>query len=229
MNAINRLVEKIDALTVRERVAIMIGVLAVLFTLWDMFVLAPLDNRQKLLSSELKQKQANQAALNVQIQKAIRENRKDPDKELEQRLAGLKEQLAEVSTDVQESTADLIAPRDMAKILETVLREIDGITLLGLRGLGAKALVTENAASGETGGAAAGESSGSQLANAYKHGFRIEFQGDYLSTLNYLRELEALQWGFLWDSLEFEVEEYPRSRAAIQVYTLSLDKTWIDV
>jgi len=228
MDSINRLVEKIDGLTVRERVAIMIGVLAVLFMLWDTFLLAPLDNRQKLISSELKQKQANQAALNVQFQNAIRESRKDPNKELEQQLAELKEKLAEVSTDVQVSTAELIAPKDMAKILETVLREVKGITLLGLRGLGAKALVTRDAKK-DTEKTDSGESSDARLANAYKHGLRIEFEGDYLSTLNYLRELEALEWGFLWDSMEFEVEEYPRSHASIQVYTLSLDKNWIDV
>lgn len=227
MDSINRLVEKIDSLTVRERVAIMIGILAILFLLWDTLLLSPLDNRQKLISSELKQKQANQVALNTQIQNAIRENREDPNKKLEQQLVELKKELSEVSTEVQTSTANLIAPKDMAKILETVLREVNGITLLGLKGLGAKALITKSEETADKPGVT--EGSDAQLANAYKHGLRIEFEGDYLSTLNYLRELEALEWGFLWDSLDFRVEEYPRSHASIQVYTLSLDKNWIDV
>ncbi|HSR62367.1 MAG TPA: hypothetical protein VLN56_03070 [Gammaproteobacteria bacterium] len=229
VDSINRLVEKIDVLTVRERVVIMIGILAVLFMLWDMLLLGPLENRQKLISSELKQKQANQAALNVQIQKVISENRKDPNKQLEQQLADLKRELSEVSTEVQTSTARLVAPKDMAGILESVLREVNGITLLGLKGLGARALITQEAGKNGDDNAGVEKPSDAQLANAYKHGLRIEFEGDYLSTLNYLRELEALKTGFLWDSLEFRVEEYPRSHASIQVYTLSLDKNWIDV
>ena len=70
---------------------------------------------------------------------------------------------------------------------------------------------------------------GDELENAYKHGLRIEFEGDYMTTLDYIRGLESLELRFLWDSLEFQVEEYPRSRVSITVFTLSLDQDWIGV
>ena len=67
------------------------------------------------------------------------------------------------------------------------------------------------------------------LDNAYRHGLRIEFQGDYLTTLNYLRRLENLKWGFFWDNFEFKVNDYPDSTVAIEIFTLSLQQEWIGV
>ena len=65
--------------------------------------------------------------------------------------------------------------------------------------------------------------------NAYRHGLRIEFIGDYLTTLDYLKSLEKLEWGFFWDNFELEVKEYPDAKAAIEIFTLSLRQQWIGV
>ena len=63
----------------------------------------------------------------------------------------------------------------------------------------------------------------------YRHGLRVEFFGGYLETIAYLRALESLQSRFLWEALAFDVEQYPRSRVAITVYSLSLDDAWIGI
>ena len=62
-----------------------------------------------------------------------------------------------------------------------------------------------------------------------KHGLMIAFEGDYMSTLSFMQEIESLEWGFFWDSLEYEVIDYPTSRVVITLFTLSLDKNWIGV
>ncbi|MCI0590119.1 MAG: MSHA biogenesis protein MshJ, partial [Gammaproteobacteria bacterium] len=67
------------------------------------------------------------------------------------------------------------------------------------------------------------------LQTAYMHGLRMEFEGGYLDTLDYLRKLEALPWAFFWDSVDFKVEKYPKALGSITVYTLSLDANWIGV
>jgi len=42
-----------------------------------------------------------------------------------------------------------------------------------------------------------------------------------------LRRLEALEWNFFWDRIEFQVKDYPDSSASIRLYTLSLTSDWI--
>ena len=41
--------------------------------------------------------------------------------------------------------------------------------------------------------------------------------------------LEALPWRFFWDSVSYEVEDYPRSLVRLRLHTLSLSEDWIGV
>ena len=243
MNSLTALIEKIDNLTIRERAIILFGILAVLYTLWDSFLMQPLQNQQKVTKAELQQKQATQVALNAQVQKIIEDNKKDPNKELEKKLQELKAELNTTNSDIKVSTAHLVSPKNMAKILQTILDKTNGLTLVQAKGLGATTLlqndkkIQDDNKKDSVGKSGKNEQATEQtsepppedMGNAYKHGLRIEFEGDYMTTLRYLHELESLDWKFFWDSIELKVEEYPRARVAIQVFTLSLDKNWIDV
>jgi len=232
MNKLKEWQEKIDALSPRERGAILFCTIFVLYFLCNMFLMQPLELRERQAKSKLQQKQAEQLALNLQIQNLVVDKDKDPNRAERDKLQALKGQLKKIELQVRESSQQLIAPENMAAMLEKVLLEVKGLELVDVRGLGAEPIVKPEKplpndknmqqVSTESGSAAV-------LDNAYKHGLRIEFQGDYLSTLKYVRALENLQWDFLWESLEFEVSEYPKSTAAITVFTLSLDKNWIGV
>src|SRR3990170_106866 len=220
---LTKIEEKIDNLSIRERAIILFGILFVLYSVWDVVLMQPLNNQQKIVKADLQQMQATQMATYTQIQKTLEDNRKDPNTELELQL----------NDEVQASTASLVSPRQMAKILEEVLHKTRGLRLTAMKSLGATSL-TDSGQGKKTAGARAAVPkdegpAGQELASAYKHGIRIEFEGDYMSTLDYLKELEVLDSRFFWDSIEFQVKDYPLSRAAIQVFTLSLQKNWIDV
>ena len=141
----------------------------------------------------------------------------------------LRKQLNDIESAVQASTRQLVTPENMAVILQTVLQETRGLELLHVRGLGARPVVEQAAKTAEESEGDRQTTGGNVIDNAYKHGLRIEFEGDYLDTLEYVRALEKLDWKFFWDSFEFDVIEYPRSKAAINVFTLSLRKDWIGV
>jgi hypothetical protein len=63
----------------------------------------------------------------------------------------------------------------------------------------------------------------------YKHGVEIVVSGSYGDLMAYLTELEQLPQKMLWNSVKLTVEEYPRARMTITVYTLSLDRAWLTV
>jgi MSHA biogenesis protein MshJ len=223
---------KIDNLSMRERGAVFFCTLFVVYFVWDMFLLQPLQIEEKRVKSQLQQKQTEQLALNTQIQNMVVDKRTDPNKADREKLHALKSQLEKIESQVQTSTQQLVSPNNMAVILETVLLKVKGLELLAVRGLGAEAVikpkdaVEDNKATKAT---VPGPEPAGIVDNAYKHGLRIEFEGDYMSTLEYIRELENLEWGFFWESLEFKVNEYPDSTVAITVFTLSLDENWIGI
>lgn len=235
MKLVDDIMGRIDALSVRERAAIFIAVLAVIFFVWDSYLMTSLNNREKNLRTRLQQKQAEQAALNTELQALISASQNDPNAANRERLARLKTELEEVRSEVSESTRHLISPKRMAAVLENVLARTGGLELVEVKGLGSSPLFAEEkqkqpdknsqAAKDSTGKARAANDVG----NAYKHGLKVVFEGSYMSTLEYIRKLEELDSEFIWDNLQLKVTDYPEAEASITVFTLSLDRNWIGV
>jgi MSHA biogenesis protein MshJ len=55
----------------------------------------------------------------------------------------------------------------------------------------------------------------------------MEFSGDYLTLLKYLRQLEDLPRSMVWEEVEVKSDDYPEATVRLQVYTLSLTEGWI--
>ena len=233
MEYLNNIAEKINNLSLRERSMVFIGLIAVIFTLWDSFLITPLANEQKKVLAEINKKNAERMVLVTQVQESLQKNNKDPDAANIAKLKLLRSRLIDVQAELESSTKNLVSPNEMPKILETVLHKTSGLTLNNLKSLGVKPLVAKETkedssdknelVDDET------ELTADNIDNAYKHGLRIEFKGDYLTTLDYLKQLEELEWGFFWDGFELNVSEYPNASAYIEIFTLSLKEEWIGV
>ena len=220
--------EKLDALSLRERGAILLCALFVIYFVWDSLLMQPLRAEEKLKSTQLQTSLAEQQKLSMQIENILANEKSDPNQENKARLKALKTKLNSIEQQVQNSASKLISPQDMAMMLETVLVKVKGLELQKVRGLGSEP-VLRVADGGQNQDGQPALTADDPVSNAYKHGLRIEFRGDYLGTLEYIRELENLEWGFFWESLDLEVNDYPDSSVGITVYTLSLDKNWIGV
>lgn len=222
--------EKIDALTIRERAMILLAVVAVMTFVWDIFLMSPLDSRQSQLKSQLEAERAKLSALNIQVRQSIVARNVDPNAANRERLAELQAELAELEEQVQDTATGMIAPARMPEVLRNVINRTSGLTLAQLKGLGVSPLIETATVNGADSGdmePEAGAQHDAGPANAFKHGLQLELQADYLTTLEYLRRLQALEWHFLWDRLEFQVEEYPDATATLRIYTLSLTRDWI--
>ena len=232
MEKLRELISRVDNLSIRERGIIFLAVLFILYSAWDSFFMRPMSVKEGKIAVELKQKRAERLVLHARLQQLATLSKTDPDAANRKKLNELKSQIAAIDSDIKTSAQYLIAPKSMAKILETMLLKTKGLRLIEIKGLGVQPLVPKPDKEKETmasGAAGLEKTSVPGIGNAYKHGLRISFEGNYLSTLAYIRELESLQWGFFWDQFEFEVKNYPEGQASITVYTLSLDKDWIGV
>lgn len=230
---LKQLANRIDALSVRERAIIFFGLIAVLFSLWDALLSTPLANKQKALIAEMNSKNSERLVLNTRLQELIESSQQDPDAENRKRLQLLRNKLSALESELAASTRNLVSPEEMPVLLESVLLQTRGLSLNSLKSLGVKPLVEqdEKQPSAKTPDVAAAENNlnANNISSAYKHGLRIEFDGDYFSTMAYLKKLEELEWGFFWDNFTLNVQGYPATGAAIEIFTLSLSKNWIGV
>lgn len=232
MEQLKKIAEKINSLSLRERTVIFIAIIGLIFSVWDSLLMSPLEIEQKKIVAELNQKNTERLRLNIQLQQLISKSDQDPDAENIARLKSLRSRLIDVQAELENTTHNLVSPKDMPKILETVLHKIGGLTLVSLKSLGVKPLVANEEAEGKTNAetkVTEKKLTADNIDNAYRHGLRIEFLGDYLTTLNYLKSLEELKWGFFWDNFELKVNEYPETSVAIEIFTLSLQQEWIGV
>jgi MSHA biogenesis protein MshJ len=56
--------------------------------------------------------------------------------------------------------------------------------------------------------------------NIYRYNLQIEFNGQYFSTFDYLTYLEKFPWRIYWDSLDYEVKQYPNATVTATFHVL---------
>lgn len=222
---IQAVMEHVDALSARERGLVFLTALSVLYITWWQVLFEPLVAERDRVASEVERTRVQIHSIHSQIAELANRSRKDPDAVNRARLTVLREELQNLESSLRQVTKQLVPPEQMARLLETVLTREEGLELVQLEGLGARPVFDP---AGDGTASAEGErgEGGTML---FRHGLRIEFEGDYLASLRYLNALEELPWQFLWERVELEVEEHPTTRVSITVHSLSLERAWIGV
>lgn len=208
---------RIDALTLRERGMLFFALIAVLYMLAQLALFGPLEVQQKRSLERIGSLQQEIAAFDEQTQSILRRQTIDPDADnlrLQQQLTA---QITALDGQIAGAVQGLIAPQQMARVLEEVITRQSGLKLLRIESLAARPLI--ETAEGET----------PVHAGIWRHGVRLEFEGDYNNALAYVRALQGLPWMLYWDELEIAMDQYPRARITIVVHTLSLNEGWIGV
>ncbi len=211
---------RLDKLSLREKVLLILMMLVTLAGAVDMLAVGPQKVQQKLLRDQLAVARSDIQVFEVELAGAQARISADPDRENRAQLAQLQQQLAELDRQLESLALELIAPREMPGVLEELLLRQRDLRLLRVENLPPEPLLIT----------AAGENpTGTEAPNVYRHGLRLEFSGGYQQVLAYLQALEGMKQQMFWSSLDLQVEEYPRARVVLTVYTLSLKKEWIGV
>lgn len=220
------LMARVDGLELRQRGLILLAILAAAYVVWESVLMTPLDSRRKVFSNQVAQVRAEINALNASIQEVAGRSARDPNAPLRARVELLKGKVVDLNQRLQGLTGELIPPRQMPKVLESLMTRDAGLKLVRLEGLGA-APILEGLGPGQTEQRAA--AGAEPVPGLYRHGLRLVFQGSYLDTLGLLKEIEALPWRFIWTRMAIEVGEHPQATVTLELYSLSLDDAWLEV
>ncbi len=222
LKSIKAVAARFNTLSLRERVLVLISLLVILQLGWNNWFWEPLRTEQEMLGSQIEVEEEKLASIKLQLEGAVDRSRLDPNEGMHRQLDNLQTELDSMEWQIREAAGALIDPAEMVRFLEDMLEHNSNLRLVRLEKLKTESL-TEPAMDSKVdkGVVARPELS------LYRHGFLVEFEGDYFSTLNYLENLEALPWKFFWDGVEFRVMEYPKARVQIWLHTLSFDERWV--
>lgn len=224
-----RLEARIDRLTLRERVISFAMAALVLVTLINMFLIDPQYVAQKKLSNSVKQDQATITALQAEIQSKITAQSIDKDAPAKARLKQLNTETTSLQTSMRDMQKGLVSPDRMVALLEGILNQNGKLKLVSLR-----TLPVSNMNDGQTepaaGSAVPAKVDGTVRTQAiYKHGVEITVRGKYLDMMDYLNKLESMPWQLFWGRAQLLTDEYPDNTLTLTLYTLSLDKAWLNL
>lgn len=223
-----KLTLKIDALSLRERVMIFAAAAFLLVSLVNALFINPLLEKQKALSAQVVQQQEKMKEIQSHIEVLLQAKKNDANSPLRQRLSQVRQQLEAGDAWLQSSRERLVQPEKMADLLEQVLGRNGHLQMLALQTLPATPLI-EKVSKTEEAGAASAPAATEPVQQVFKHGVKITVRGSYPDLLQYLTAIEQLPTQMFWGATEMKVEQYPAAVLTLTLYTLSLDKKWLQI
>jgi MSHA biogenesis protein MshJ len=218
VSAWRRLAARFDALSLRERLMVSAAVLVALVALSYTTMIEPEILKQRRSAAAMLQKHSEMRALDAQVQGLLNARAQDPDRERRERLAQLHAQLAGLDARIRAEERRFTRPAQMRGVVEGVLGRAQGVELVEVRTLAVSTISARDAKEQEA-----------KERVIYRHGLEVTVAGSYLDLLAYLRELEALPTQLYWGGLSLDAAKYPRVLMKLTIYTLSLDRAWLNV
>jgi MSHA biogenesis protein MshJ len=235
------LAARIDVLTLRQRVGLFAACAAFVLYLVYMLALEPMLHEQARLHAQMSQQRAAMAGLDTDITVLVEAFARDPDAANRQRLAAARDASLGLTDKLAAMQKGLVAPEQVAPLLEAILRANGKLQLVALATLpvtpvGGPAApgAAPVAAASATPSAAASSAPAASAAPAmsgllYRHGVQVTVRGSYLDMVDYMAALESLPAQLFWGDATFDVEDYPRAHVTLTLYTLSLDRKWLRI
>ncbi|MEN3367097.1 MAG: biosis protein MshJ [Burkholderiales bacterium] len=223
-----KIVLRVDALSLRERLIIFMMAALVVVTLVNSLLLESQFAKQKHIAQQIRQEQSQIAGMQAEIHQILKKHDTDPDRDNRTRLAQLTQQAKQMQGSLRDMQQGLVPPDRIAAVLEDILRQNSGLRLVSLKTLPVTSLTDQ----AEVNKITADKDKTDKKPGAesiYRHGVEITVQGGYQDIVRYLAALEAMRWQLFWGGANLSVEEHPKTNLTLTLYTLSLDRKWLNL
>jgi MSHA biogenesis protein MshJ len=208
--------ERFDAMSIRERALILVTALvAVSFPVF-MYVIEPAQKEHRTLQGQIQRLTATNAEAKVEYQLAKALKVVDPNIELQQQIERLQQQLVEQANLLQQRSAVLVSPNEMVALLQTVLQGYQGVRLVSV----SKRAPISISQQDDSAVAAAG---------LYRHDLELVIEGSFFQVQGFLKAVEKTGKSLFWNSIDYQVESYPKAQVRLELYTLSATQEWLGV
>ncbi|MCZ6823127.1 MAG: hypothetical protein O7F10_09285 [Deltaproteobacteria bacterium] len=215
----------VDEQPLRQRLLLLLAIVAVFLLLWDAVLMRASELREEQAESDTELLEKQVKALELEAEATLKKLASDPNLERRKRKVELERQLAELDAGFHERTADLIPPSEMVRVLKELLRRESGLQLVRLESVPASPLLAPDEELGSEGKV----DLGSGPIRLFRHGLILELSGDYMSVLRYVQALERLPWKFFWESMNYQVQQWPTGKITLKLLSLSSEEGWIGV
>jgi MSHA biogenesis protein MshJ len=198
----------IDARSHRERLMVLGLSFTLIYLLWYLLLDRPLNNRLNVKKNEIINIAPQIKIFDDQAKRILKESTSsETQRHLDsQQMASLK----------------LASPEDLNNLMTAILSPNQNIKLTGLKNIAPDAITApmehDKKPSTLTVTSPPAPEVNTIQKPADKSSMQLEFQSNYFDTIAYLKQLENLPWCLSWDSLEYNVINYPNAAVTIKLH-----------
>ena len=205
------MISSLNKLKPRQRIILCLLILSSIYLGWDSYIYQV--QLKNLIKDEKNLESIKNKVEDYRLNKIVK-NQNENKKNLNS-IKNLKNQVEKLEKEIKKANQNLINPKQMQEVLNTIV-ENKILKVIFLKKEKAVILNQENFnKKGE--------------APIYQHDVNIEFEGSYLSMLEYMKSIEESKFKIHWKSVKINSENYPKSKILISLYTLSLQEGWLGV
>lgn len=222
---LSQIAENFNGRNIRERGLITVSILAVIYLLWDFAFYAGLMQETNAVNAREKQAQQDMLILTSEQKVLVKALTADPAAPKRREVVRLEQELKGLDEELENLSVGLVSAEKLPQILYDMLGATQGLRFKGVETLTPYNLQLMAAQTGsEDEETLTAEISSEPAVGVFKHSVIIEIEGSYFNVVKYIQELEKLPWRFYWESIDYQVENYPTAKAVIEVYTLSTER-----
>jgi len=210
----NHFQKSFNQLELRERKLVFITCVIIVLGIFVLLVWQPLLQKWHVStnSSGSLIQQANVAknAINVLKANAVQ----DVNQPYKEKITALQIRLKVQQQKIDTITSALISPKNMPEVFSKLLNRND-LTLESISNADAEPVnISTN---------------GQEDSLLFKHGLLLEMKGQFLSGLNYIKQMEKQDWQLYWDELSYTSHKYPNGVLTLKVHTLSTSDSVLEL
>lgn len=207
--------EKVDSLSSRERVIIAVTIVAVIFGIYNHFVLDPFLKNRKDIKDQLASIAPEMEMMQQSMDSLIRRQANDPNVSLRRAIANKNKKVKELESVIESETRRLIDPKKMPKILGYLLSRQSALKIDSVKSASGEPIYFDAERKNPSG--------------LFKHDLTMSLEGTYYQVQSYLQNIEEMAEQVYWDDMTFESKQYPIGVLKLNVHTLSTSKELIGV
>ncbi|MCG8316235.1 MAG: hypothetical protein MI976_23740 [Pseudomonadales bacterium] len=209
--------QKVNALSSRERVILLVVAVVAMLGIYDYLALTPYLEQRKAHKAVVDEHFQAMAEVQTKVDAIIKRMEHDPNKLLLERIEKRKKYLVDLEKVIGEATQNLIDPKRMSQVLGYLLSRQSGMHVRSVKNMPAEPVSFRRSEEDEP------------EVLMYRHKMNLKLEGTYFQVTGYLKMIEGMKERLFWDDMTFKIEDYPRGVLELNVHTLSMSKELIGI
>ena len=194
------------------RVLALLVLLLLIYSIWYNLLHGELAERLLATDKQMVAYVKHNQIFGQQVTDIEKRLRQDPSLKENDKRTQSREEIALLNKQGQVVVSDIVTTNTVLKLFSQQLKKNEGVTLLSLDSMSSKPLLEAHEEL---------DGSGVEYRKLDKNTVMVKFMANYFSTLDYLQALEHSQLRIFWDSLSYEVRQFPLAIVSLRVHFIS--------